>query len=219
MDQIPDLIEARRFANNMRAFLPSCISVAALGVKSKTPYKLLCAREAVFWRTEELARGACDRLENGDLASGILLVRAVIECTAFVWRLYELLEGRQKHQPDELDKKFEQLLLGWTKSPPFPERINILTIIEQMNKVIPDARKAYDFMSEFAHPNWSGVMGLFSSTDFEGYITRFGRFPNSAVGIHGATSTILLASLETFDHAYNSISDLMPKFISELDPL
>ena len=74
-----NLCEARQRVENIRAHLPSSISVAALGVRSKAPYLLLCTREALIWRTEELARCACDVLAKDDVAAGILLTRAVIE--------------------------------------------------------------------------------------------------------------------------------------------
>jgi len=43
-----------------------------LGARSKAPFQLLCTREALIWRTEELARTACDALERKwtDLLSG-----------------------------------------------------------------------------------------------------------------------------------------------------
>ena len=61
--------------------------------------------------------------------------------------------------------KVEKLLMG-SKMPgeeELPGPINILTLVDQLDKRIGGGvRHAYDFMSEFAHPNWSGVRGLFS---------------------------------------------------------
>jgi hypothetical protein len=85
------LDEARRLVENLARDLPSSISAAALGVQQKAPYLLLWAREALSWRTEELARCACDLLARNDVAAGVLLTRGVIENAAFIWRLRELL--------------------------------------------------------------------------------------------------------------------------------
>jgi hypothetical protein len=52
----PDLVEARNRVENIAKHLPSSISVASLGVLTKAPYLLLSTREALIWRTEELAR-------------------------------------------------------------------------------------------------------------------------------------------------------------------
>ena len=67
-----DLDEARKRIENIASHLPTSISVASLGVLSKAPYLLLSTREALIWRTEELARCACDMLERNDVATGIL---------------------------------------------------------------------------------------------------------------------------------------------------
>jgi len=77
-----DLDEARQRVENIRAHLPASVSVAALGVRQKTPFQLLVAREAMIWRTEELARAACDMLKSKNLAAAILLTRAVVENAA-----------------------------------------------------------------------------------------------------------------------------------------
>ena len=48
-----DLEAARKRVDLIAKHLPTMISVASLGVKSKTPYLLLWPREALIWRTEE----------------------------------------------------------------------------------------------------------------------------------------------------------------------
>ena len=91
-----DLDKVRQLVEKIRAHLPSSISVGALGVQSKAPYLLLAAREALIWRTEELARCACDMLERDDLAAGILLTRAVTESAAFVCRLNAAIRAKAR---------------------------------------------------------------------------------------------------------------------------
>src|SRR5215469_18300220 len=97
-----DLDEARRHLERLQKDRPSSISVIALGMQSKAPYLFLAARAALMWRTEELARCACDMLERDDLAAGLVLTRAVTESAAFVWRLKELLETRHRYSPEIL---------------------------------------------------------------------------------------------------------------------
>jgi hypothetical protein len=104
-----DLDLARQRVEKLRARLPCLINFANLGVQSQAPYLLYCIRAALSWRTEELARCACDALAKDDVAAGILLTRAVIESAAFIWRLKELLEYRQKYSPDDLRAKFENI--------------------------------------------------------------------------------------------------------------
>ncbi|SRR6266446_3386404 len=216
-----DLDEARQRAENIRAHLPSSISIAALGVRSKTPYHLLAAREALIWRTEELARCACDMLERDDLAAGSLLARAVTESAAFVWRLKELLETRDQYTPEELHDKFQRMFLGWKAKgdPDYPESFNIVTLIDHMDRKFPDVRDGYDHLSEFAHPNWSGVSGLFSSTDYDNYVSNFGRGLRQTEFPRTIACNLLVAALAVFQQAYNSISDNLPGYLEELEPL
>jgi hypothetical protein len=132
-----DLDEARRRVENIGLHLPSSISVASLGVRSKAPYFLLSTREALIWRTEELGRCACDMLERDDVAAGILLTRAVTESAALVWRLNELLETRHQYSSEDLHDQFKRMHLGWKNDPDFPKAFNILTMIDHLDKKIP----------------------------------------------------------------------------------
>ena len=86
-----DVKEARTRANVLRENLPQSVDATALGVWSKAPFQLLCTREALIWRTEELARTACDALERDDFAAAALLARATVESAALAWQLMEVL--------------------------------------------------------------------------------------------------------------------------------
>jgi hypothetical protein len=74
--------EARLRANVLRENLPRSVDAAALCVWSKAPFQLLCTREALIWRTEELARAACGALERDDFAAAALHVRGTVESAA-----------------------------------------------------------------------------------------------------------------------------------------
>jgi hypothetical protein len=214
-----DLDEARQRVENIRARLPCSISFADLGVHSQTPsYLLLCIRAALSWRTEELARCACDALGKDDVAAGILLTRAVIESAAFIWRLKDYLEDRHKYCPDDLRDIFEKMLLGWKNDPDFPKSFNILTMVDHMNKQFPGVRDRYDELSEFAHPNWGGVFGLFSATDRETGTTKFGRGLRLTPSDAKETAAAALSGfLELFEQVDDWISNTLPEFIVELN--
>ena len=96
-----ELARARELVDVLRQGLLVSISVAELGVREKTPYNLLSVRESLIWQTEELARAACEMLERGDLAAGMLLTRAITESAAFIFWLQELLETRSQRSASE----------------------------------------------------------------------------------------------------------------------
>jgi hypothetical protein len=216
-----DLDEARRLVDSFAGNLQSSISAAGLGARPYAPFLMLCVREALIWRTVELGRCACNALAQDDLAAGILLTRAVIESAAFIWRLKHLLDTRQTYTtPDDLQDKLEQMLVGWKNDPEFPHAVNIHTMINHMDKRMPGVQARYTELSEFAHPNWGGVSGLFSVIDRATYTAQFGHgLPNHTPSDAKAiAASCLKDSLEVFQYAYNSISNTLPEFIAELDP-
>ncbi|NTJ36011.1 hypothetical protein G6K86_30840 [Agrobacterium rhizogenes] len=211
--------EVRSRVNAIRNSLPQSIDVAALGVKSKAPYQLLCTREAVIWRTEELARNACDALERDDFAAAAIMTRAVTENAAMTWSLMELLENRSKYDAEQLNKLLMRRLAGSALWPESPKPVHVLDLLRKIDKRIPGVMASYDRLSEFVHPNWSGVAGLFSKIDKENFITYFGRGLRNSDGSRDMIANALLGSLGTFEYAYNRISDLMPTFVAELESL
>jgi hypothetical protein len=92
-------------------------------------------------------------------------------------------------------------------------------MIGHMEKQIPGVQERYNQLSEFAHPNWSGVLGLYSVTDRSAYITTFGRgLRRTPSAAKEQAAMTLCAFLELFEHAYNSISDNLPGYLEELEP-
>lgn len=213
------IIEAREFATRLRENLPPRIDAAALGVRSKAPFQLLCAREALIWRSEELARNACDALEREDLSVAALLTRALTENAALVWKLWEILDARHSHSPQELNDLLIRLLVGSRKWPDGPQAMQILSCIDRMDKAVPGVRAGYDSLSEIAHPNWSGVAGLYSKPDPSRYLTDFGRGLRDTKGAADMIANALLGSLGLFELAYNRISEAIPEFLAELEPI
>jgi hypothetical protein len=156
-----DLAEAREVAARLHASLPSQIEVAALGVRSKAPYQLLVIREALIWRTEELARNACEALEKEDFAVVALLARAIAESAALIWYLVKILEERAEYTPDQLNDKLMQLLVGmkWKMDKAtepdtydLPEAINVAIFVKHVTPSIWNM--ALPAVVEVSSPCW-----------------------------------------------------------------
>jgi len=214
-----DLKEARARANALRTSLPQSVDAAVLGVWSKAPFQLLCTREALIWRTEELARTACDALERDDLAAAALLARAMVENAALAWNLMEVLGDRKRLSPQELNETLVRMLVGSRLWPDAPQALQILGCADRMDKTVPGVRKSYDILSEIAHPNWRGVFGMYAKTDEVKFTAHFGRGLRSNEGTKGAIVTALLGALGLFELAYNRILDGMPEFLAELESI
>lgn len=214
-----DVKEARARATALRNSLPQSVNVAALGVREKAPFQLLCTREALIWRTEELARTACDALEREDFAAAALLSRGTVESAALSWKLMEVLENRQRLSPQELNDTLMRMLVGSRLWPDRPQALQILSCIDRMDKKVPGVRKSYDILSEIAHPNWRGVFGMYSRTDEPNFTAHFGRGLRPTEGTKSAIVNTLLDALGLFEFSYNRISEAMPGFLAELESI
>ncbi|WP_428484056.1 hypothetical protein [Rhodopila sp.] len=216
LDTVADL---RTWVDRLRANLPQSVDAAALGVKSKAPFQVLCTREALIWRTEELARTACNALERDDFAAAAILTRAVTENAALAWKLMDVLDARSKYPPQQLNDLLMRLLAGSGKWPEAPKPVHILDCLRKMDKKIPGVLSSYDSLSEVAHPNWWGVAGLYAKNDEPSFTTYFGRGLRGADSARGMITSAMLGSLDAFEYAYNRISDLMPAFLAELESI
>ena len=137
MTENPDAVaDVRTWVDRLRSSLPQSVSVAALGVKSKAPFQLLCTREALIWRTEELARNACDALERDDFAAAAILTRAVTENAALAWQLLDVLEARGKYTPQKLNDMLMRLLGGSREWPEAPKPVNVHDGLRKIDKKI-----------------------------------------------------------------------------------
>jgi hypothetical protein len=213
-----DFATAKEMTQRLGQSLPQHIEVAALGVRSKAPYQLIVVREALIWRTEELARNACKSLERDDFAVAAILTRSITENAALTWKLKEILDKRAGKSPEELNAALMRALAGSKTWEDAPAPYNVLSCVDALAKTIEGARQTYDSLREISHPKWRGVMGLYSKTDEEKFITYFGHGFGGSFAKPQIT-TALCAALGTFEYAYNAISDAMPQWISELEPL
>ena len=128
----------------IRASLPQSVDAASLGVKSKAPFQLLCTREALIWRIEELSRNACDAMERDDFAVAATLTRSVTETAALTWQLMDVLEERARYTPQQLNDMLMRMLAGsrkWTEKS--PKAVNVLTYLTKMDQKIPGVLSSY----------------------------------------------------------------------------
>jgi hypothetical protein len=185
-----------------------------LDPKGLSPVKLafapLACREALIWRVAELGHSACLAFKRDDVGAGMLLTRAVIECSAATWYLVEKIENFKPEDYAGTDDIMKRLWLGSKTDPNVPDPINVLTMLRQANKSCPGICGWYDALSEFAHPNW-GAQSLNREINYDTKVISFGHYPGDA---NNAGKKCLFAGLTAFEIAYNKISDLMPKYIS-----
>ncbi len=208
------LAEATERVALLSANLPSVVDPTSVSIKAKIPTKVLCCREALIWRTEELARAACEQYRQESIAAAITLTRAAIEGVAATWYLKANLEKVMRAKAiGSFDDKIMSLLIGSKNDVSEINAINVMNFIDSVEKEFGGFRRSYESLCEYSHPNWSGTSLLYSRIDHAMVRTEFGRNKRSSDIARRCGLPTLIAALEIYSEAYNAIGDLLPAFV------
>jgi hypothetical protein len=155
-------------------------SVPKMVWKSRSTYQCLIRR------TLEGVDGMRAAWNAGNLLTALTMGRSLIETGAVVSRLSDSVkDATVKRDVEALDRVVMNVGFG-TRYDLFESEkeehkaLNILTMINQMDRSLfgdktPRLRDAYDFLSEFAHPNHLGILGLYSDNFPETFRIEFGK--------------------------------------------
>jgi hypothetical protein len=210
------IASARGIADEIRSSLPSSVPAAGLTLKSKLPFKALSVRELLIHRVSALATAAVGHLEQGNALPAIILTRAIVETTAVLFCLARAIEEfLETKDAQKLDKFLMQSIVG-ARWPDYPvQATNVLNLIDKVSKTIPEYRSSYDSLSEYAHPNWSGLLGIFGRIDQDKHELFLGFRDDSPAMLAGAS--VLAATLDVFKHYYNGMTQSFYEFDDHFD--
>jgi hypothetical protein len=87
--------------------------------------------------------------------------------------------------------------------------------VDHLNKTVKGARENYDILSEYSHPNYAAVTGLFANISPPSPIVSFGqavgRDPRQ-VGLANLSAALML-----FEFVHEKVRQLMPEFIARCE--
>jgi hypothetical protein len=127
-------------------------------------------------------------------------------------------EQRASYTPERLNDKLMKMFAGSKTWADGPAAINVLTFVRHLDRKLPGFLAAYESLSEYAHPNWRGVSGLYSKIEREDFTAYFGRgFRADLAG--GQLVHALVGGLMAFEDAYNKVADVMPVWVAELEKI
>jgi hypothetical protein len=213
--------QARALVNHMLRHLEEAINAVRLEDRSKPGFKVAIIRETLFYRTEELAESALMLLERGNVTAAIFLVRGVLENTALQHKLLKVIKSRKKVHAAEVDTALERLLNGYRQDKklnvpkPFKDQsgaYHILTLIEDLGS---EVATQYANLSEFVHPNASGVAYSFSEYDHAESTAILGKRKEGLKPIHSMANLVLILTLDTYLGEYAQITDHMVEWMGE----
>jgi hypothetical protein len=131
------------------------------------------------------------------------------------WVFEKVSKVNQTQKTGNIDHFFMRFLFGCRDDVKFPPPYNVLDAIDKINESFEGYRQMYDDLSEFAHPNWSGVAGSYSEVDRKNFRITFGLRMEDIPLSSGLAP--LAASLHIFKHYYKELGNLMPTFIKICD--
>ncbi len=140
----------------------------------------------------------------------VILTRAIVETFAVLFDFHKRLDRFLKDEAKDnraLDDFLMRCLMGSRNNPDMPNAVNILNLIDHVEKVAPDFRSVYDSLCECAHPNWAGTFGAFGSIKTETTELELG--PLGRIPAYSAGLSVLSGSLIAFEHYYKESGELV----------
>ncbi|MEO6307756.1 MAG: hypothetical protein ABIO96_07150 [Nitrospiraceae bacterium] len=198
----------------LKASLPAKVDAAKTSQKAKLPFFTTCLRECLLYRITELGESACKTIRAGELVSGAVLVRALLEAVALI----VLLDQRVRETIESGDiQKLEDLVsrasVGCRNKVTPLEAINVRTILEHATKKYEGLGDVYDELSEIAHPNWGGLLGAYGTLNTEERLYELGMsktpLPILLITLNGA--------LQVFQYTYNGMVPSLHKLVEVCD--
>ena len=203
--------EAKGLSNKLKNLLPKLLFAGDISSISKLPFKVLSLQNVLLYRIVDFSDLAIDLFKSNRLAPAALLTRGAFETTAVLCSLHvKIKEVIEKKDLCDIDKYLMTSLFGGRVKGSPKKSENIMDSIDRASKEFKPYREAYEELCEYAHPNWTGVMGAYSYLDKPNHTLLLGR-QHSKVGIMGALP-LLLASMALFLNYYDKIKKELPTF-------
>lgn len=209
----------------LRQNLEHEVNAKDIGATSMTPLKAIVVRETLLWRIVELADGVILCLDAGNSLGAIILARASMECAAVHHQLNRTIRIAKDKSSADVDAAIMRLLLGTrsfsTGNPVVDEKLqmpSILTCFKHLDKHFDGVSKHYEHLCEYAHPNYAGTAGIFSTGDANTGIRSLKRYPDAteqSLLDEALSSTVCAVSI--FINDYGSIVCHLPDFFEACD--
>lgn len=145
---------------------PEEIDVDSMGGYDNVIAKFMLARAGLLHRALELAISADNSIKSKQIVSSSLLIRALFETVSvFGYLYYKIVEFNENKNIKEFDTIITNILYGSRDGSTDYVSVNILTMIDKINKEYPNYRLTYDRLSEYSHPNFTGTSLIYGTQE------------------------------------------------------
>lgn len=144
------------------------VHVEGVFLRSKIAWKIGNYQQVILRRTVMLAEGCAAMWNAGNSIGALLCARALMETAAvfldFRNQLRRLSGVADVDGIEALvaNRTFGHKREGWPREEDEKAAVNVITMVGKLDKLMPSASSTYGLLSEFCHPNYLGVVGLFA---------------------------------------------------------
>ena len=160
------------YANALKYLLPE-LRAADVSEVAKVPHKTKVLLQVGLRRAIELTEATVRELNSSAFIPPFVTARATLETASVMLytgnRVKSVVDSGSPTEVGKLDDDVLQLLMG-TRAEGWGGEIqakNILTIMGNVDKFYKGVRQAYEDLSEFAHPNYTGMLATYQHPDLE----------------------------------------------------
>jgi hypothetical protein len=136
---------------------------------SKTAWQVELCVQCALHRIVSITRGCVGAWNSRNVISALLCARGVMESVASLWEFHTQLLTLTTSGNIAATRELitNRMFGGRTLSEGLPiyTMKNILTVMKKFDTQVPGVLRHYELLSEFCHPNYAGVYGMFSTID------------------------------------------------------
>ena len=163
-----DIETINKYIIEIRDMRVSTVDPRGEKIKQRPIWNLQSYVQLAIHRVYDLAVESTTAWNNARPVVAFILTRAIYENTAYMYDLAQKLKMYyDQDNYKEIHNVIVNRLVGNRLGTTAREIINVLTAIGTVAKEIPEFKQYYDFISDFSHPNYSGMYGIYSETDKE----------------------------------------------------
>lgn len=219
--------ECKRYITELKTHCVDSMFSRQYSWRAKHPFKVMSFVNAMTWRMYDMSNSALTLMKKDAIIPSLCLVRACWENMVATFELKELVQGccEQKSIPSDIDETLMRILysnrydkdnryVGGEHYENFKEykAKNILTLVQKLEKELPQTKDFYSTICEFVHPNGDGVGSGYSQLDESTHTVSFGPQFSRDSQMFPAFITTLSCSIDLYLRFVESIEGSIDEF-------
>jgi len=211
--------DLNRLLAELQANPPKEVDVESMGGYNNIISKYMLARAGLMHRSYELAISADSCIENNQIVSSTLLIRGLFETVSVIgFAYYKILSFNKDKDMDKFNESISRILFGSRDESTDHTSINILSMIDKIDKDYPGYRFSYDRLSELCHPNFKGASLLYG-TPIENEIVQYNSDFSTTSSHKLSNINDLCLCIDRLKYFTFKITDIIEEFVEIVNEL